>query len=174
MTDINSEKRISIRKYHNQLKVTSNGGIILGLWSIFKTFLMTVSGYEVEGLENFERTTINVVFLCIFYAILLAIDFRIRLVIWRGAREEAYGRKKNNRYLVLAIILIFLSVLSMVSIIWAFITKQEDDLSLTFTSFLVEITSFVILCELVYSGFKLRRIRADIAEAEGIKSEEVN
>lgn len=174
MTDINSENRISIRKYHNQLKVTSNGVIILGLWSIFKTFLMTVSGYEVEGLENFERTTINVVFLCIFYAILLAIDFRIRLVIWRGAREEAYGRKKNNRYLVLAFILILLSVFSIFSIIRAFITKQEDDLSLTFTSFLVEITSFVILCELVYSGFKMRRIRAEIAESEGIKSEEVN
>lgn len=174
MTDINSEKRIAIRKYHNQLKVTSNGVIILGLWSILKTFLMMVSDYDVEGLEDFERTTFNVVALCIIFAIVLAIDFRFRLVIWRGARVEAYGRKKNNRYLVLAFFLILVSAFSMVSIVVGFINGDEKDFSLTLTSLIVETTSFVILCELVYSGIKMRRIRAEIAESEGIKSEEVN
>ena len=162
MDELNSPKRIEIRRHHNQLKVTSNGIMILGVWSILKTFLLMVSGVSVSSDGTpFDASLFNIIALSVMFLILLAIDLRLRLVIWRGARREAYGRNTNNRYLVLTIILIVISVISLCSLCYSLVTDSEDRVN-RLASILVESTSLAIMCELVYSGFSLRKIRKEI------------
>ena len=162
MEDLNSKKRIAIRRYHNQLKVTSNGVLILGLWSIFKVFLTTMTGRGQSGLNGLSSTGEVIAFFVMFF-ILLGIDIRFRLSIWRGARKEAYGRNANNIYLVLTILLIILSGCSIVLLLYAFF-RYENKPSETFVALLLEVTSFVIMCELVYAGFKIRKIRSESSD----------
>ena len=162
MNELNSEKRIEIRRHHNQLKITSNGIMILGLWSIFKTFMLAISDNPSGIADTFKNTKGGIWVLAVAFFIVLLIDFRFRLIIWRGARKEAYGRDTNNRYLVLTIFLIILSIASIGSLIYTFI-KGADDRMTTFASILVEVTSLAIMIELVSSGFKLRKIRSEIA-----------
>ena len=161
MDELNSKNRIAIRRHHNQLKITSNGIMILGVWSIFKAFMLAISDNTTNTAASFKNTQGGIWALAIGFFIVLLIDFRLRLVIWRGARKEAYGRDTNNRYLVLTIFLIILSVLSIGTLFYALI-KGTDDRRTTFASILVEVTSLAIMIELVSSGFKLRKIRSEI------------
>lgn len=157
--ELNSERRIEKRHLHNRLKDTSNGIMILGIWSTFKTFML--SGFNndlsASGMSSEQYGTIGMI---IVFLIVLLIDFRFRLVIWRGARKEAYGRDTNNRYFVFAFILIIFSGMSMAVFVYSLLTGSIDD-SMGLASFLIEITSFGILCELVHSGLKLRKIRSE-------------
>lgn len=155
MEELNSARRIEIRHLHNRLKDTSNGIVILGIWTTLKSFLLSDS----------DQGTAAIAATAVVFLIVLLIDFRFRLVIWRGARKEAYGRDTNNRYLVFSFILIFFSVVSILMFIYQLVTDRMDA-DTGFASFLIEITSLCILCELVHSGIKLRRIRAGRIEYE--------
>ncbi|MBP3895475.1 MAG: hypothetical protein J6D07_03325 [Mogibacterium sp.] len=158
MEDLNSKNRIEIRRHHNQLKVTSNGVMILGVWSILKAFLTTFMGtnqLDIPGAGSRYGMLVSV----IAYLIFLAFDLRLRLVIWRGARKEAYGRDTNNRYIVLTIILLMVSAASLTYMLYSLFVSH-DQIPTHLASILIESASFVIMCELLYSGFRIRRIRS--------------
>lgn len=163
MDEINSPKRIEIRRHHNQLKVTSNGVLILGIWSVFRVFMFSLSGNSSES-QLFDSPVANIIASIFVYGIVLAIDLRFRLVIWRGARREAYGRNTNNRYLVFTVILLILSLMSLCTFVYS-LGNLKTDIYNSLASVLVEITSFVIMCELLHSGLKLRKIRSELQDA---------
>ena len=163
MDELNSEKRIAIRRHHNQLKVTSDGVVILGLWSIFKSFMMAISDTDTGSSEAYSDMPGGVIGLAVLFIVFLLIDFRFRLTIWRGARKEAYGRGANNRYLVFTVFLIILSITSVCLLTYNIITGRQDRYT-SFASLMVETASLAIMIELVSSGLKLRKIRREIAD----------
>lgn len=164
MEDLNSKNRIEIRRHHNQLKITSNGVMILGAWSILKSFLMILSGNDPESAELLSSVFITIV-TGIVFLILVAIDLKIRLVIWRGARDEAYGRRIKNRYIGMTIFLLFVSGLTLAALVIS-LFKGSEDKTTSLASLLVELTSFVIMCELLNSSFKIRKIRSELGKSE--------
>jgi len=161
MDELNSKNRIDIRRYHNQLKVTSNGVLILGVWSVLKTFLTSITGTDQLGIPR-ANTTADLIFTVIGYGIVLLIDFRLRMIVWRGARKEAYGRDTNNKYIFVTVLLILVSGFSFVAICY-YMIKTHEHISTHLASILIESASFVIMCELLYSALKIRKIRSNLS-----------
>lgn len=161
MDGLNSENRIEIRRHHNQLKVTSNGVLILGAWSLMKAFLTSFTDTAQTAIPR-PQTAVEIIIVVIMYIIFLAIDLRLRLIVWRGARKEAYGRDTNNRYIVMTVILLLVSAVSLASMGYSLI-KTHDSIPTQIASILIEIASFAILIELLYSSHKIRRIRSEIS-----------
>jgi hypothetical protein len=98
------------------------------------------------------------------FALFFVIGISFRYMIWRGARKEADSGRKRNGYIACAIILLAYGLYEVASFIYRAVwkgTDAQDVLRLIFDA-----TSLIIVCELIASAFRLRKVRAELEAAE--------
>lgn len=161
----NKDINIEIRRFQNLLKVTSNGILVLGLWGILKGMLTSMSEegslFRVDGMGAVSGVIAGIV----GYAVMIGIDLFFRYRVWRGARNEAEGRKKKGIYLIFAVIMLSIGILTWLGMVYL-ATKDMGGGARLIASLIVETTSIIITFELIYSAIKIRILRKKLLNEE--------
>ena len=160
----NDKNHVDERRYANLLILTANGTLLMSIWSLL-LFLMNILGkWEDEFMADFMTKIISAVGTVFVFAVTFAIAVLFRYIVWRGGRKEAENGQKRNGYLAVAILLTVYDAYAIVSFAYLVINKTVDGYA--FLSFIFDATSFLILCQLLFSAFKIRKVRNMIANAE--------
>ena len=161
----NDQLHIDERRYASTLKLTGSGTLVMGIWSLLKTFL-SVSGEMGDKIRSDEMPYFIAVFgVTIVFVVMFVIGISLRYIVWKGARRESAGGRKRNGYIVCALVLMAYGVY----VVWGFISNLingETD-GYAITKLIFDVTSFIILMELLISAFRLRKVRAEIADTGG-------
>ena len=153
---------IDERRYSKKLKTTASGTLVMGIWSILRTFLSTFDNlgdiFSTKGGELaaaiFGATIVFVLF--------FVIGISFRYMIWRGAVREAEDGKKRYWYIVCALVLVTYGIYAVGSFIYKLIDTREIEVE-GIIIFVFDLTSFILLCELLNSSFRLRKARKEMA-----------
>ena len=160
----NDKNHVDERRYSSTLKLTARGTLVMGIWSLIKCF-MGMLGEKGSELINDEVPILITIFGSVLvFSFFFIIGISFRYLVWRGACREAASGKSKNGYIVCAIILLAYGVYAVSYFIYKAVRKDvdvQDVLKLIF-----DVTSFVILCELIASAFGLRRVRKEISARE--------
>ena len=172
MERVNNEpEQIRLRKAQNTLMVVGSGTILFSLWSLFRmaaSFFMlrneTMAALRewihMDDIE-LEEDMVLAVLIIVIAALSVAL-IAIRAYVGLSAIAEGRGRKKSRLYLVLAFFMIVSSVISVKDIFFppnnvmltgAF--AQDNSLS----TIIIELTSSVMLLEMIVSAFTVRKLR---------------
>ena len=157
----NDPEAIELRKKENTLVVIGSGVILFGVWSIVKALLYTVSD-RAEFLEEIYDNglgTAGVVFSIAVVGLVLLADLGLRFYVGRSAIAEGRGHKKSALYLVLAGLMAGASVIMLLMVIFIPGDIAEGILD-RIVSVVVEGTSLVMVCEMIWAGICVRRERA--------------
>lgn len=169
----NDSLYIDERRYSDYLQLTADGILIMGLWSFIKGFIALMGDLSGEITESAETGLVAFIVEAVlgffFFIILLTADVSFRYVIWKNASIESQKGKRKNITVVFSIILMiygaYIISLFFVNVFTGRKIVGEDVISAVF-----DITSFLLLLNMLFSLFKLRRVRDDIAAAESEKS----
>lgn len=151
-------KQARLRRDRDTLMVAGGGVMAFGFWSVIKSisFLLFNTDYVREQLgdtgEVPEGLLLALTYL--FVGLVLLADLAFRLFIGRSARAEAGGRRRGWVYLAAAGIL---CVMYAVSVPAAFALGGTTDLLDTVISALVDLTSAVMLLELIIAAVRVKR-----------------
>jgi hypothetical protein len=158
----NDGPHVDERRYAYLLKLTSTGTFVMGIWNVIKIFMdMFIDTEDIflpEGVPIAISVVIDAIILGFFF--ILAISFRY--LIWKGAGKEVSDGKEWYGYIVCAIVLMIYDVYAIVSFIRSLV--NNDFTGYDITKFVFDLTSMIFLSELLYSAFKLRKVRKKIAE----------
>ncbi len=152
-------KERKMRRYQNLLTVSGLGVIIFGLWSVFKTILLLFMKEETFG-DIPDETYIRVIFFAILGGILL-FDVLLRLYVGLSARAEGFGKKKGYAYVVVAVLMAFASLASLVLI---FFDTNEQSIWELVVSVIVEATSLIVTIELLVGAFTVKKLKKELGE----------
>lgn len=160
ITEIFMEKEL--RRRQSILSVTGNGVMFLGMWSFLKINLYFILGRsafleEIIQDESIDEGTLLLV-MYIISMIIASLELFFRIRVGRGAIAEARDRNKPKRYIGMAMTLIILYAFAVI-----FTVLNLDFYKDTFwdqlASMIVDVTSLVMLIELVSSASVLRKLK---------------
>ncbi|OON85953.1 hypothetical protein BXO88_10020 [Oribacterium sp. C9] len=151
-----------LRRRQSMLAVAGNGVMFLGLWSFLKINLYFILGRSAI-LDDFltdesidESTMLLILYITSMALASIELFFRIR--IGRNAIAESRNTKKPKRYIGMAMTLIVLYVISIIFTIFQ-LNFSNNNFWDQLASMIVDITSLVMLVELVSSASVLRKIK---------------
>lgn len=172
-TDSASEK---VRRYQSALMVCGSAVIALSLWEAVKIFVylsLNANRFLAEIFKNNprmdSRLTHGVYYFFVLVTILIISSFRIYVGFSAGA--EGRGRKKGPLYLVIAMIMVILLVLSIWNYSRAFFLEPPaNNKDTTVATFLIDCFSLMAMVEMIFSAFKVRSLQkkraGDLQEGE--------
>ena len=158
----NDKLHVDERRCAGILKLTAGGTFVMGIWSLIKAFMEVLGEIGDEFHSNGLPYFANLFGVAIVFAVFFCIAILFRFIIWKSASKEAEDGKKRNGYIACAVFLMAYGVYSVVYFIQK--AKSKDVSGYDITKLIFDLTSFVILCELLHSAFKLRKVREEIAE----------
>ena len=151
-----------LRRRRINLMTLGSGVIAFGVWSVLKTFLyMWVDSY------TFEFPDISPEFLAIakliayaMMAFFMLIDLALRAYIGLSARNVGMGKKRGRAYIILAAFLLGMSLVSWVLMLVNHMSSRMENQSAMdyYVSLFVELTSGVILADLIYTAVRIRKL----------------
>lgn len=175
----NDPKEIQIRRYRDTLIVVGNGIILFGIWSMVKLlgsfFLLkdeTIAAMRMVGGEGMEELPDPVVFyitlamVVLFMLIILA----IRTYVGLSAISEGRGKKRRRLYLPIAVIMIISGISSFFT---NFFSVSEEPTygalsqDTTISGLIIELTSVIMLTEMVVSAVRIRQLRKSEGKSGG-------
>ena len=156
----NDKDHVDERRCSSILKLTADGTLIMGIWSLIKTFMETLRDTGSELIAGGIPALIAIFGSVFVFALFFVIGISFRFMIWRGARREADSGRKRNGYIACAVILLALGLYEVTSFIYWAVWKGTDAQDVL--RFIFDATSFIILCELLASAFRLRKVREEI------------
>ena len=136
-----------LRRKQVTLVTLGTGVILFGVWSVVKSLLYFRTNLfadldtqvEPELLPYIKLATVVIV------ALFVLADLGIRLKIGRRARAEGMGRRQKNGYLILAALIAFSRLYLCLDYV---------------VSVLVDLSSTVLLAELIITALRVRKLRA--------------
>lgn len=154
----NDPKMIRLRKDRNILMTAGTGVLFFGIWSIVKTctgLFESSSDYfgDIQGIEEFGM--LEIILAAVFVSLILSFDLLVRIYIGMNSRAEAGGKRKGSFYLVVAGLLAFASVFFLNIELMTLV--KEFKLS-TLVETIVELTSLIILIELMISAIRIKAV----------------
>ena len=164
----NDPRDIEIRKNQNILHSIGTGIIIMSAWSVLKGLsLMLIDPSRlsegVQGLTSAEGVTLSehtAVILMVCMTIAIAnIDLLIRLYVGSSAIAVSKGRKRGIAYVAWSCLLIMISILTlclMCAALYQDFSSMEDS-GVSISSVIIELTSLVMLIEMLVVSFRLKR-----------------
>ena len=168
MLEHNDSKDIEIRKNQNILHSIGTGIIIMSAWSVLKALSMMLidpskMSEGIQGLTSVEGVTLSehaamILMVCMTIAI-TNIDLLIRLYVGSSAIAVSKGRKRGIAYVVWSCLLIMISVLTlclMCAALYQDFSSMEDS-GVSISSVIIELTSLVMLIEMLVVSFRLKR-----------------
>ena len=185
MNHINNDiDQILIRRSQNTLIVVGTGTILFSVWTVIKTLgslvllkdeliavikkAITESGFVIPDQYIFYIGLALVLILTILF-------LAVRTFIGLSAVSEGRGFRRKNGYLILAVIMIILNI-AVIIINFVSVNSQEsigvlsNDNSLS--AQIIELTSIIMLVELVFSAIRIRRVRKRVSQSAEQKEQE--
>ena len=152
-----------LRRKQVTLVTLGTGVILFGVWSVVKSLLYFRTNLfadldtqaEPELLPYMLATVVIV-------ALFVLADLGIRLKIGRRARAEGMGRRQKNGYLILAALIVLVNITGDLLGVY-FIVKNgvPEQSGLDYVvSVLVDLSSTVLLAELIVTALRVRKLRA--------------
>ena len=147
------------RKAEINLRSLGLGVILFGAWTFIK-FAVTLL---MKGIQ-FDKIYSNDVIIAskIIVWIFLVLAFLIRLYIGLSARSESEGKRKRSFYLVLTGMIALVNAALIVAEIAMMVIESHGLLYMAIT-ILIDVTSFVILIELLVNAVIIRKLRKETA-----------
>ena len=152
-----------LRRKQVTLVTLGTGVILFGVWSVVKSLLYFRTNLfadldtqaEPELLPYMLATVVIV-------ALFVLADLGIRLKIGRRARAEGMGRRQKNGYLILAaLIVLFNLAVELFSIYFVVKNGLSGQSHIEYAvSMLVDLSSTVLLIELIVTVLRVRKLRA--------------
>ena len=166
----NSKEQLEIRKAENTLIVVGMGVMIFSVWSAIK--ILGTMIVRKDGVLDFIQSTmaenqvisdyfVYVAFIIIF-GIFLAFGVAAQLFVGLSAISEGRGRTAGRLYPVLTVLFILANTMSAVSAVRGLFSEQETEFvmqDVSLASVVIEVTSLIMLIEMLASSIKLRRYR---------------
>lgn len=143
----NDRLHVDERRYASLLKLTAGGTLVMGIWSMLK-ILMNTFTIPVSGAASF--------------AVLFAIVIFLRYTVWTGASKEANDGKRRTDYIACTLILLAYGVFTVIRLIRDLISRAVTGQDIS--GFIFDLTSMILLCEVLHSAFRLRKVREGTAE----------
>lgn len=161
-----------IRQHQNILIYSGMGVILFGVWSMAKMALFQLMDEKgIEGLiEIADQDMLEYRFVVeLIVIVLMLMDLLLRVYVGMNAIRIGKQGKCSKRFLVITILYILVSAFTVVSLALN-MNIQEDYFLDNVANFLIDLTSFVALTEIICSTWKLRRL-SRIQAMENVKSE---
>ena len=152
---------IRARKAEINLKSLGTGVILFSAWTLLK-YVLTVVLYDAQ-INEALNDEMRIWFRIIFYGLLL-IAFLIRFYIGKSARSESEGKRKRAFYIILTGIVLIIDLAAIIFEIIKIFIYPYGILSMIVTT-MIDITSLVILTELMVNAIILRKLRKKEAAA---------
>lgn len=146
---------IKARKAEINLKTLGSGVIFFGAWAFIKyalTFL--IYGFELDEAVDDIVLLVSTIIVWVF----LALAFLIRLYIGISARAESEGKRRHAFYLILTGVITFIDAAAILLELVLLVTKLDDMLNMAVT-ILIDVTSTVILIELMVNAVTVRKMK---------------
>ena len=153
-----------LRRKQVTLVTLGTGVILFGVWSVVKSLLYFRTNLfadldtqvEPELLPYIKLATVVIV------ALFVLADLGIRLKIGRRARAEGMGRRQKNGYLILAALIVLVNIIVDVLGVYYMVKNGVPEQSgLDYiVSVLVDLSSTVLLAELIITVLRVRKLRA--------------
>ena len=145
------------------LRILGAGVIIFGIWAVIKPAIIAVAAPALSGGYNLppeDRTAAGVIGVVVLGAVIILLRLYVGLSAWR----EGSGTPQGRGYVIWAAIMLLFSILMFCGLLF-FIFRidsfnlSDTDITLdTLASALVDITSNIILLELIWNAVKLKRL----------------
>ena len=185
MNHINNDNdHILIRRSQNNLIVVGTGTILFSVWTAIKMLgtLFLLRDETVAAARRFvDGSDAAVSDTSIFYALLvvtiigLLLFVGIRTYVGLSAVSEGRGRRKGKGYLILAVIMITISFLGVITIKIGTDSQESFGaftINSSLSSFIIELTSMVMLAGMVFSAVRLRKAQRRASQSTAPKEQE--
>ncbi len=153
-----------LRRNEISLVTLGTGVLLFGVWSVVKIllYLRTEAFASLENSVSHEELLFVKILSFVILALLLLIDFGIRLKIGRAARAEGMGCRQKNTYLYLTVLLMLVNLfLDGFGIFFAVTVGLGGHSYVDFAvSLLVDLSVTVLLAELIITVRRVRKLRA--------------
>ena len=153
-----------LRRKQVTLVTLGTGVILFGVWSVVKSLLYFRTGLfadldaqiEPELLPYIKLVTVVIV------ALFVLADLGIRLKIGRRARAEGMGRRQKNGYLILAALIVLVNITGDLLGVYYIVKNGVPEQSGPdyVVSVLVDLSSTILLAELIITVLRVRKLRA--------------
>ena len=174
----NSEESIRIRRSQSTLVAVGTGIMLLGVWSAIKAYsyillrrgslIEEVRSYAEEGTELTDGMLLAGVI--VVFTIYVLIELGVRLFIGRSAIAEGKGHRSGKMYIPLTILLIIVTALIIFAEGYSMVDGKPDS-NVTevdwATSLVIDITSLVMMIEMVVSAFRVKKYKKTHLNEEG-------
>lgn len=158
-----------LRRNRDTLSIVGLGVMIMALWGVIKSFILLFSEIQKLSIQTAEQFGVAGEVMVTFFGmiailIVLLIPTSVSIYIGLNALLESRGRVKKIHGYLYIVFTIGLAIIRMVSIILSMMSfwTVEDHLMAWAITFIIDITSFVLLVEMLYSIIKVRRIANEI------------
>lgn len=148
-----------IRKAEIELTTLGSGVIAFGAWTFIKTALNYIFiGFDaVEDQDEITKTTV-----VILTWVIIAVDLLVRVYVGFSARAEGRNkRRKTPLYIILAGGVLFFTVIIALAEIVMLVLMTGGLLNLL-VNIIIDITSGVMLLELMINAVRVRRYRKEV------------
>ena len=174
----NSPEQIRLRRKQNTLKIVGAGTIAFGVWSFVKVFTaifiqknqivseILEEAHEINPELNEADKPMIFKLLVILLLIILIVELLMRLFVGISAILESIGKRRSILYIIFACMMIGSSILLMFRALTGTLIEIPELSSIsnilhndtTMSSVLIEMTSMIMLIEMVAASVSVRRL----------------
>ena len=162
-----------LRKHQHTLITYGTGTILFGLWSLAKSVVYLVFDRSEESLSYMieqlapseERGLMFVLAISLVSSVFLLIDMLFRWVAGSSARKIGTGMKIKPSFVIASLYIVAVDGFEFVSGIQSILAGEFMQLDKILT-LLVDITSFIIVVQMIYAAFMVGKLSKAI-ELEG-------
>ena len=175
----NEPQQIELRKQEDTLRTVGGGILLMSLWTLGRTFVLLyinrndivnlvlhAIGAEGAGLSRDAVYAAAVIII----GILTGMISLLYIYVGMCAVAEGRGKRRGVVYIVLALLM----VLGRVPDLFMFSMEEESAQlytllgeGLSLSSYLINLTAIIMLAQMVYSAFRVRRLSKALARKEG-------
>ena len=153
-----------LRRKQVTLVTLGTGVILFGVWSVVKSLLYFRTNLFNDLDTQIEPKLLPYVKLAVVVIVALFVlaDMGIRLKIGRRARAEGMGRRQKNGYLILAALIVLVNIIGdLLGVYYIAKNGVPEQSGLDYiVSVLVDLSSTVLLAELIVTVLRVRKLRA--------------
>ena len=185
MNHINNDMdHILMRRSQNTLIVVGTGTILFSVWTVVKTLSSFVLLKD-EVIVSIRNTADEVGFILseqqLFYIVLvimlifLILFLAVRTYIGRAAISEGRGVRRRKGYLILATIMIIINTAAVAA---NYLLPESHEYLGEFSTnnslpaLIIEVTSLIMMAEMVFAALRLRGARRRISQSTEQKEQE--
>ena len=152
-----------LRRKQVTLVTLGTGVILFGVWSVVKSLLYYRTNLFADLDTQVEPELLPYMLATVvIVALFVLADLGIRLKIGRRARAEGMGRRQKNGYLILAALIVLVNITGDLLGVYYIVKNGVPEQSGPdyIVSVLVDLSSTILLAELIITVLRVRKLRA--------------